>query len=84
MTSEQIAAVISTAAAALVIATAPTAAAQTSETCTTLNTSSTRCESPGNAEINDSLTRADTSPQWSSFGEQSGGPYGGMFGGGPG
>jgi hypothetical protein len=33
-------------------------------------------------EINDSLSRANTSPQWSSFGGQSGGPYGGSLGGG--
>jgi hypothetical protein len=73
---------VSTAMAALTIAAAPIAAAQPSETCTVLTTSSTRCESPGNAEVNDSLTRANTLPQWSSFGEQSGGPFGGTLGGG--
>jgi hypothetical protein len=69
-----------TGAVAVAIAAAPMAAAQ--ETCTSLNTGSTICESPGNAEVNDSLTRAATLPQWSSFGQQSGGPYGGSLGGG--
>jgi hypothetical protein len=69
-------------AAALAIAAAPTAAAQQSQTCTDPNTSATICGSPGNVEINDSLSRANTSPQWSPFGEQSGGPYGGSLGGG--
>jgi hypothetical protein len=71
------------AAIGLAVAGSPTAAGQPSqETCTSLNTSSTKCQSPGNAEINDSLTRAYVSPQWSSFGQQSGGPYGGSLGGG--
>jgi hypothetical protein len=74
--------VVSPAAAALAIAVAPLAAASLSQTCTSLSTSSTRCESPGNAEVDDSLARANTSPQWSSFGDQSGGPYGGTLGGG--
>jgi hypothetical protein len=65
---------------AVAIAAAPMSAAQ--ETCTSLNTGSTICETPGNAEVNDSLSRAATLPQWSSFGEQSGGPYGGSMGGG--
>jgi hypothetical protein len=69
-------------AAALAIAAAPTAAAQQSQTCTNQSTSATICGSPGNVEINDSLSRANTSPQWSSFGGQSGGPYGGTLGGG--
>lgn len=71
-----------TGAVAVAIAAAPTAAAATAETCTSLNTGSTICESPGNAEVNDSQSRAATLPQWSSFGQQSGGPYGGSFGGG--
>jgi hypothetical protein len=74
--------VASAAGVALAIALAHSAEAQPSQTCTSLNTSSTRCESPGNVEVNDSLARANTSPQWSSFGEQSGGPYGGTLGGG--
>jgi hypothetical protein len=69
-------------AAALAIAAAPAAAAQQSQTCTNTSTSATICGSPGNVEINDSLSRANTSPQWSSFGGQSGGPYGGTLGGG--
>jgi hypothetical protein len=66
----------------VVLATAPSAAADNSEFCTTLNTGSTKCERQGDVEINDSLTRADTMPQWSSAGQQSGGPFGGVFGGG--
>ena len=74
--------VLAAAAAALAIAAAPTAAAQSSETCTNVNSGSTICQSPGNAEVNDSLSRANTSPQWSADGGQSGGPYGGTLGGG--
>ena len=64
------------------IAAAPLAAADNSESCTTLNTGSTKCQKQGNVEVNDSLTRAATLPMWSSIGQQSGGPYGGAFGGG--
>src|ERR1700739_1055185 len=52
-------------------------------TCTQLNSLSTRCESPGNAEINDTLPVANVLPQWSVMGQQSGSPYG-NGGGGPG
>jgi hypothetical protein len=52
------------------------------ENCIQLSTSAMKCESPGNAEIDDSLSRANVSPQWSAQGGQSGGPYGGSFGGG--
>ena len=63
--------------------TAPTSWADSGqENCIQLSTSSMKCESPGNAEINDSLSRANVSPQWSAQGGQSGGPYGGSFGGG--
>jgi hypothetical protein len=64
------------------VAAAPTAAAAPTETCTGLNTGSTLCQSPGNAEVNDTLPFASVLPQWSDFGGQSGGPYGGSFGGG--
>ena len=64
------------------IATAPIATADNSEFCTTVNTSATKCERQGNVEVNDSLSRANAMPQWSSAGQQSGGPYGGTFGGG--
>ena len=68
--------------AALAIGTAPAAAADgATQKCTNLNTSSTKCESPGDVEINDSLPYADVLPQWSEFGGQSGGPYGGPGGG---
>jgi hypothetical protein len=53
-----------------------------SEFCTNLNTGNTKCEKQGDAEINDSMTRAGTTSQWSSFGGASGGPYGGTLGGG--
>jgi hypothetical protein len=71
---------LATGAVAVAIAAAPTAAAQ--HTCTGLSTGATICETPGDAEVNDSLARAATSPQWSSIGQQSGGPYGGTLGGG--
>jgi hypothetical protein len=73
--------IIAAGAAALAIAGAPTATAQ--PTCTQLNSLSTRCESPGNAEINDTLPVANVLPQWSVMGQQSGSPYG-NGGGGPG
>ncbi|MCW2654046.1 MAG: hypothetical protein QOE41_1687 [Mycobacterium sp.] len=71
-----------TGAVSVAIAAAPTAAAAPADTCTSLNTGSTICQSPGDAEVNDSQARAATLPQWSSIGGQSGGPYGGSFGGG--
>jgi hypothetical protein len=74
--------IIAAGAAAVTIAGAPTAAAKP-PTCTQLNNLSTRCESPGNAEINDQLPYANVLPQWSVMGQQSGGPYG-PPGGGPG
>jgi hypothetical protein len=64
------------------IATAPIAAADNSEFCTTVSTSATKCERQGNVEVNDSLSRANAMPQWAAAGQQSGGPYGGTFGGG--
>jgi hypothetical protein len=74
--------IIAAAAAAVAIAGAATATAK-KPTCTQLNSSSTRCQSPGNAEINDTLPVANVLPQWSVMGQQSGGPYG-PPGGGPG
>jgi hypothetical protein len=69
-------------AAAVAIAAAPVAAADASQqTCVSLSTSSTKCQSPGDAEINDSLPYANVLPQWTEFGGQSGGPYGGAGGG---
>jgi hypothetical protein len=73
--------IIAAGAAAVAMAGSPMATAK--PTCTQLNTLSTRCESPGNAEINDTLPVANVLPQWAVFGQQSGGPYGGP-GGGPG
>src|ERR1700756_5925384 len=67
---------------AAALAAAPSAGADNGEYCTTLNTGSTKCERQGDVEINDSLTRADTMPQWASAGQQSGGPFGGAVGGG--
>ena len=64
------------------IAAAPPAAADNSEFCTSLNTGATKCQKQGDVEVNDSLTRAATLPEWASIGQQSGGPYGGTFGGG--
>jgi hypothetical protein len=66
----------------VVIATAPIATADNSEFCTTVSTSATKCERQGNVEVNDSLSRANAMPQWAAAGQQSGGPYGGTFGGG--
>jgi hypothetical protein len=69
-------------AVAATISAPPMAAADPSpETCTNLGSSATRCQSPGNAEINDSLPYANVLPEWSFFGGQSGGPYGGPGGG---
>jgi hypothetical protein len=72
-----------TAVAALTIAAAPTAAADSQETCTNLNNSAVKCQSPGNAEINDSLPYANVLPQYAYTGGQTSAPYGGP-GGGPG
>lgn len=74
--------IIAAGSAAVAIAGPPTAAAK-QPACTQLNNLSTRCESPGNVEINDTLPVANVLPQWSLFGQQSGGPYGNA-GGGPG
>jgi hypothetical protein len=46
-----------------------------------LNSASTKCQSRGDVELNDSLPYANVLPQWSFFGGQSGGPYGGSGGG---
>jgi hypothetical protein len=67
--------------AAVAVSVAPTAGAD-SEFCTNLSTSATKCEKPGNVEVNDSFARSNTLPQWASQGQQSGGPYGGTLGGG--
>ena len=76
-------AVVAAGAAAGALAVAQTAAADNSEFATNLNTLASKCEKQGNVEINDSLPRANTAPQWSAQGGQSGGPYGGTSGGGP-
>jgi hypothetical protein len=64
------------------VAGAPLAAADIGEVCTNLNTGNTKCERPGNAEVNASLTRANTTSMWAGQGGSSGGPYGGTLGGG--
>jgi hypothetical protein len=63
-----------------VLAAGATAVA-TQPSCVNLSSSSTKCQSPGDAELNDSLPYANVLPQWSFFGGQSGGPYGGTGGG---
>ena len=73
--------VLAVGAVAVGLAAAAPAAAD-NEFCTNLNTGNTKCEKQGDVEVNDSMTRAGTSSQWSSFGQQSGGPYGGTLGGG--
>jgi hypothetical protein len=65
------------------IAAAPPAAADISEFCTGLSTSSTKCERNGNAEINASLARTNTLPIWVADAGATGGPYLGTLGGGP-
>jgi hypothetical protein len=65
------------------IAAAPSAAADNSEFCTGLTTSSTKCEKQGNVEINDSLARTNSLPIWVADAGATGGPYGGTLGGGP-
>jgi hypothetical protein len=68
--------------AAAAIAAAPTAAADSSqENCTPLGSSAVKCQSPGDAEINDSLPYANVLPQYSYFGGQTAAPYGGPGGG---
>jgi hypothetical protein len=64
-------------------AAAPSATADNTEFCTGLTTSSTKCEKQGDVEVNDSLARANTLPQWNTQAGASGGPYGGTPGGGP-
>lgn len=69
-------------AAAVAITAAPAAAADPSQsTCVNLSSSSTKCQSPGDVELNDTLPYANVLPQWSFSGGQSGGPYGGPGGG---
>jgi hypothetical protein len=69
-------------AVAVAIAAAPPAAADPAQQiCIGLSTSSAKCQMPGDTEINDSLPYANVLPQWSEFGQQSGGPYGGAGGG---
>jgi hypothetical protein len=65
------------------IAVAPQAAADNTEFCTGLSTSSTKCEKQGDVEVNDSLARSNTLPIWVAAGGASGGPYLGTQGGGP-
>ena len=65
------------------IVVAPVAAADNTEFCTGLSTSSTKCQRQGNAEINDSLSRTNYLPIWVAAGGATGGPYLGAFGGGP-
>jgi hypothetical protein len=60
---------------------APMAVAD-SEICTNLNTAATKCQKPGNVEVNDSLSRANTMMPWAAFGGYTGGPYLGTLGGG--
>ncbi|MDT5009854.1 MAG: hypothetical protein QOH57_1471 [Mycobacterium sp.] len=75
---------LAAAVAALAIAAPPVAAADgAEETCTNLNNSAVKCQSPGNAEINDSLPYANVLPQYAYSGGQTSAPYGGP-GGGPG
>jgi len=75
--------VLAAGAVAVGIAAAPMAAADNSEYCTSLSTSSTKCEKQGNVEVNNSLARANTLPIWVYSNGATGGPYGGSFGGGP-
>jgi len=63
------------------VASAPLAAAD-SEQCTNLNTGSTKCEKPGDVEVNDSLSHANVNVPWSAIGGYTGGPYYGTLGGG--
>jgi hypothetical protein len=69
-------------AVAVGMAGAPLAVAEVGEVCTDINTGNTKCERPGNVEVNSSLTRASTSSMWAGQGGASGGPYGGTLGGG--
>ena len=61
---------------------APPAAADVGEVCSGVSTIATKCERPGNAEINASLSRANSLPLFSIAGGGSYGPYGGANGGG--
>jgi hypothetical protein len=63
------------------IAGVPTAAAD-NEICTNLNTGATKCQTPGNVEVNDSLSHANTTAPWATVGGYTGGPYYGTLGGG--
>jgi hypothetical protein len=63
------------------IAGAPTAAAD-SELCTNLNTGATKCQKPGNVEVNDSRSHANTTAPWYYQGGYTGGPFYGPLGGG--
>ncbi len=67
---------------ALGIGVAAPAAADVGEFCTNLTTSTTKCERPGNAEVNASLSRANVMSMWANQGGLTGGPYGGTLGGG--
>ena len=67
--------------AAGIAAAAPAAA--DSEYCTSLSTSSTKCEKQGDVEVNDSLAHSNTLPIWTVMAGATGGPYLGSFGGGP-
>jgi hypothetical protein len=68
--------------AAVAIGAAPMAAAEPAQqTCISVSSSATKCQSPGDTEINDSLPYANVLPQASYFGGQSQGPYGGAGGG---
>jgi hypothetical protein len=74
--------VLAAGAVAVAIAAAPMAAADTAQqTCISVSSSSTKCQSPGDAEINDSLPYANVLPQFSYFGGQTAAPYGGPGGG---
>jgi hypothetical protein len=57
-------------------------AAADSEICTNLNTAATKCQKPGNVEVNDSLSHANTTSPWYAQGGYTGGPYFGTLGGG--
>ena len=74
--------VLAATAVAAGMAGAPLAAADIGEFCTNINTGNTKCERPGNVEVNNSLTRANTTSMWAGQGGASGGPYGGTLGGG--
>jgi hypothetical protein len=60
---------------------APAAAAD-NEFCTGLSTIATKCEKQGDVEVNDSLSRANSSPVFQIAGGSDYGPYLGANGGG--